>query len=318
MEAQDEKLVAIELFSGIGGWHAATHESSSYRIVRAYDQNHAANTVYEAWHDGLKPSTKDVTRLTDKDLAADIWLASPPCQPFTAGGLRKDDQDLRSAALLHLIDVISRGGGPRFLAMENVPLFKDSMCHARLISALDTAGFTYGEYVVSPEELGVPNRRLRYYLVAASREEKRTFPKQFVEPQSPPPSLREFFCDSGFSNGPPLHASWAENKSGFKFHCVSGESTLTQCFTKSYFESKNNGGSYIVCSKVDDNDGYKDNVANLDLRFFSPNDILRLMCFPTCFSFDNAQTPLKSQYKLVGNSVNCRVVQRLLEILFEQ
>lgn len=227
MQIEAEKLVAIELFSGIGGWHAASSESSCYRIARAYDQNQPANAVYEAWH-GLKPSTKDVTRLTEKDLAADVWLASPPCQPFTASGLRKDDQDVRSAALLHLIDVISRGGGPRFLAMENVPLFKDSMCHARLIAAIEMHGYSFAEYIVSPEEFGVPNRRLRYYLIAT--KEKRTFPNILVDSKETfISSLSEFFDDYNLLNPrPPLHDSWLVNKSSFKFHCVSKKSTITQ------------------------------------------------------------------------------------------
>eukprot|EP01047_Picozoa_sp_COSAG01_P012798 COSAG01_NODE_584_length_15174_cov_27.387901_22_plen_92_part_00 len=37
---------------------------------------------------------------------ADVWLLSPPCQPFTSNGKRRDDTDNRSAAFLHLLRLL--------------------------------------------------------------------------------------------------------------------------------------------------------------------------------------------------------------------
>ena len=37
---------------------------------------------------------------------ADIWLMSPPCQPFTRRGLQLHDADPRSASFLHLLQLL--------------------------------------------------------------------------------------------------------------------------------------------------------------------------------------------------------------------
>jgi tRNA (cytosine38-C5)-methyltransferase len=52
------------------------------------------------------------------------------------------------------------------------------------------------------------------------------------------------------------------------------------------------------------------------VRFFTPMEIMRIMCFIDKFEFPNNVT-VKSQYKLLGNSINVRVVYYLLELLLK-
>jgi tRNA (cytosine38-C5)-methyltransferase len=83
-----EKLSAIELFSGIGGYSFAIKSSNlPINIIKAYDVNTNANQVY-CFNHGLKPITTGIDRLKAKDVVADVWLMSPPCQPFTAGKIQ--------------------------------------------------------------------------------------------------------------------------------------------------------------------------------------------------------------------------------------
>ena len=37
---------------------------------------------------------------------ADVWLMSPPCQPFTRRGLQLHGADRRSASFVHLLDIL--------------------------------------------------------------------------------------------------------------------------------------------------------------------------------------------------------------------
>ena len=57
----------------------------------------------------------------------------------------------------------------------------------------------------------------------------------------------------------------------------------------------------------------------LRLRYFTPDELLRLFDFnqpnEMTFSF-SADISRKSQYRLIGNSVNVRVVTALIEYLF--
>src|SRR5690606_28560907 len=80
-----------------------------------------------------------------------------------------DLADPRAAALVHLIDCIDRIR-PSSIALENVPPFAESQARARLIDVLDGRGYHIVERTLCPTELGVPNRRRRYYLLASRRE----------------------------------------------------------------------------------------------------------------------------------------------------
>ena len=61
----------------------------------------------------------------------------------------------------------------------------------------------------------------------------------------------------------------------------------------------------------------------LRLRYFSPQELLRLFCFENrgdggkgVFQWPEGVSR-KSQYRLIGNSVNVRVVRELIDFLFE-
>lgn len=86
--------------------YALLKASPSATILAAFDINDIANDVYE--HNfGHRPLAVDVSNLTVKQLdawGADIWLMSPPCQPYTRRGLQKQSADARSAGFLCLID----------------------------------------------------------------------------------------------------------------------------------------------------------------------------------------------------------------------
>ena len=51
------------------------------------------------------------------------------------------------------------------------------------------------------------------------------------------------------------------------------------------------------------------------LRYFSPQEILRLHGFHSNFQFPEMKIKLKQQFKLLGNSLNVIVIKYLLSIL---
>merc|ERR1719325_178636 len=99
---------------------------------------------------------------------ADLWLLSPPCQPFTRTGKKMDVKDSRNAALLRLLDALpSLAAPPRALLLENVPEFVGSQMHGRLQQALQQCSFTeVEELVLDPRDFGFPNTRRRFYCLA--------------------------------------------------------------------------------------------------------------------------------------------------------
>ena len=102
----------LELYCGIGGCAAAL--GPGREIVAAVDINRTALEVYR--HNFPHPVVaRTIDSIGPADLErwrADLWWLSPPCQPFTRRGLRRDDADPRSASLLHLIELLDRAPPP--------------------------------------------------------------------------------------------------------------------------------------------------------------------------------------------------------------
>lgn len=108
----------------------------------------------------------------------------------------------------------------------------------------------------------------------------------------------------------------------------SAESTSSCCFTKAYGRYFEGTGSIlsersikevekvygqidIVCNKPEDNLKL---LKYLNLRFFTPREICRLMCFPENFNFPNSVSDSK-KYSVLGNSINVKVVGSLIKFL---
>ncbi|KAM9552918.1 tRNA (cytosine(38)-C(5))-methyltransferase [Salvelinus alpinus] len=166
-----ENLRVLELYSGIGGMHYALTESGvAAKVVAAVDVNTTANEIYKHNFPNtpLLPKTIEGMTLDDfNKLAFDMILMSPPCQPFTRIGLQGDISDPRTKSFLYILDLLPRLIKlPRFILLENVKGFETSSARDSLVKTLKECGFNYQELMVSPTCLGMPNSRLRYFLIA--------------------------------------------------------------------------------------------------------------------------------------------------------
>ncbi|XP_021567184.1 tRNA (cytosine(38)-C(5))-methyltransferase isoform X2 [Carlito syrichta] len=181
-----ESLRVLELYSGIGGMHHALRESCiPAQVVAAIDVNTVANEVYKFNFPHTQLLTKTIEGITLEEfdrLSFDMILMSPPCQPFTRIGLQGDVTDPRTNSFLYILDVL-----PRDL----------------LIQTIENCGFQYQEFLLSPISLGIPNSRLRYFLIAKLQLEPFPF-------QAPGQVLMEF--PKIESEYPQKYAVDAENK----------------------------------------------------------------------------------------------------------
>uniref|UniRef100_A0A8D9E4B5 tRNA (Cytosine(38)-C(5))-methyltransferase n=1 Tax=Cacopsylla melanoneura TaxID=428564 RepID=A0A8D9E4B5_9HEMI len=112
-------------------------------------------------------------------LQPDVILMSPPCQPFTRTGLKKDVCDPRCSALSHLTNVIPSITSLQYILLENVKGFELSQSRQAFVEMLSSNGFNYVECLLSPSQFGVPNSRTRYYLIAKKCSEDRQQSRKF-------------------------------------------------------------------------------------------------------------------------------------------
>ncbi|XP_028815208.1 tRNA (cytosine(38)-C(5))-methyltransferase isoform X2 [Denticeps clupeoides] len=110
-------------------------------------------------------------------LECDVVLMSPPCQPFTRIGLQGDVSDNRAKSFLYILDLLPRLNKlPRFILLENVRGFETSSARDVLLTTLRDCGYGFQEFLLSPTSLGIPNSRLRYFLLAKSPPTSFSFP----------------------------------------------------------------------------------------------------------------------------------------------
>jgi site-specific DNA-cytosine methylase len=308
------RLRVLELYCGIGGCAAALDGAAE--VVAAIDIDRRALEIYRRNFPGHATLARTIEGLTAAELAgfrADLWWLSPPCQPYTRRGLGRDDQDPRAASLLALLDRLQELGpaAPRHLALENVPAFQGSRCHGRLLDTLGRAGYRHREGLLCPTELGVPNRRRRYYLVA-SRDGA---PADWSRPpgSAPPPgTLREYLDDEGDSLlvDPELVRRY-RHALDVVYPDVPG--AVTACFTAAYGRSPVRSGSYLA---LDGADSAGDSGREIRLRRFSPAEVLRLLGFPATFTLPTSLPPQRA-WPLTGNSLSVPAVRRVLSALLE-
>ncbi|VEL18875.1 unnamed protein product [Protopolystoma xenopodis] len=154
-------MKVFELYSGIGGIHYALRRSKiSYEVILAIDINDTATKVYKHNFSHTRVVNREIQNLSAQEcdkLFCDLWTMSPPCQPYTRLGNKKGGEDNRSSSFFHLLDVIS-SVKPSCLFIENVHGFEGTDAWCCLINLLVKCGYEY--------RFGVPNSRLRYYLMA--------------------------------------------------------------------------------------------------------------------------------------------------------
>uniref|UniRef100_V9KYX4 tRNA (cytosine(38)-C(5))-methyltransferase n=1 Tax=Callorhinchus milii TaxID=7868 RepID=V9KYX4_CALMI len=151
--------------------HWALRESCiPAEVIAAIDINTVANEVYKhnfpSTH--LYPKTIEGMTLDDFNrLDFDMILMSPPCQPFTRIGSQKDVLDPRTKSFLYILDILPRlSKTPKYILLENVKGFETSVARDKLIQTLESCGYNYQEFLLTPTCLGIPNSRLRYFLIA--------------------------------------------------------------------------------------------------------------------------------------------------------
>ena len=285
----------LDLYCGIGG--CSTALTGHARSIGAVDINTVAAEVYRHNH-----ATPMHVRLLDstpsiwlRSRRADLWWASPPCQPFTRRGHGRDLDDPRAEtflALLRHLDAVR----PDYLALENVAGFEGSRAHGELLATLEQAGYhQYHQRLLCPTELGMPNRRPRFYLVA-SRLELDALPTVRADWQP-----LASFLDPQSDDDPRLRISDEQlHHYGEAMHFVDPQEDRAtgHCFTSAYGRSPVRSGSYLRLP---------DGAA----RRFSPREILSLLGFPASFRLPDA-LPKKNAWRLVGNSLSLPAVRFML------
>jgi DNA (cytosine-5)-methyltransferase 1 len=174
----------IDLFAGIGGFHAAG-ESFGWKCVFANEIDPAAARVYEQnWNINAFGDIHEHTRASKKKSipAHDVLFAGFPCQPFSKSG-KQLGMDEDRGSLFHDIAFILEKHKPSMVVLENVRNIAGPR-HAHewsfIIQKLRDMGYRVSgkPFVVSPHRIpptygGTPQARERVFIVGTRLPSKR-------------------------------------------------------------------------------------------------------------------------------------------------
>ncbi|PKC04672.1 S-adenosyl-L-methionine-dependent methyltransferase [Rhizophagus irregularis] len=321
----------LEFYSGIGGMHYAFQLSNnSGEFLAAFDVNTTANSVYK--HNLEKEKKKSIRSIESLPISyydsfnANIWLMSPPCQPYTRMGLHQGSSDPRAKSFLYLIDMLSKMSfPPTYILIENVKGFEESDTRNTLVTQLKNCNYNFQEFFITPLQLGIPNSRLRYYLLV-NINIIRIYSDSLLSKINIRP-ISDFLQDDVDYEKYSI-PNKTLTKYGKLFDIVKPSSRRSCCFTKGYHHNVEATGSILQLDEFLDSDQIFNNnqinssisentinlILRLKLRYFTEREVASIMGFPKDFSFPDEVT-LKQRYRVLGNSLSVRVVAELIKYL---
>lgn len=156
---------AVDLFAGAGGWTTGASQAG-VNVLAAVNHWPVAVESHRLNHPGTDHRCQDVALMDPRDLPAfDLLLASPACQGHSrARGTDKPHHDASRSTAWAVVDVaeVTR---PCFLAVENVPEFREWALFPLWREALQRLGYALTEQVLDASEFGVPQERRRLFVL---------------------------------------------------------------------------------------------------------------------------------------------------------
>lgn len=110
----------IDLFAGIGGFHAALAGMGGECVYAVEIDEQAAMIYEENWgHDPLGDITRDANDTTMNVGDHDVLVAGFPCQPFSKSGAQRGMDETRGTLYWNILQII-KAHHPKVVLLENV------------------------------------------------------------------------------------------------------------------------------------------------------------------------------------------------------
>ncbi|MBF5006980.1 DNA cytosine methyltransferase [Diaphorobacter caeni] len=159
---------AVDLFAGAGGFSTgATMAGCS--VVWAANHWPLAVQFHEANHPGAQHVCQDLHQANWSRVPAhDLLLASPCCQGHSkargksAGNPQHDESRSTAWAVVSALEFHR----PSAAVIENVPEFLDWALYPAWSAAMEALGYSLSPHVIDAAEHGVPQHRVRMFIVA--------------------------------------------------------------------------------------------------------------------------------------------------------
>lgn len=157
-------IKAVSLFTGCGGSDAGLH-SAGFSVVLANDILPYAKEVYEANMPETDYVTRDIAEIK-KFPRAQLLVGCYPCTGFSVGGARDPERNVNY--LYREFERALRLIRPKAFIVENVSgMIRSDFSHlfANQLKRFRLAGYCVKSQVLDARDFGVPQERMRLFLV---------------------------------------------------------------------------------------------------------------------------------------------------------
>jgi DNA (cytosine-5)-methyltransferase 1 len=165
----------LSTFTGVGGFDRGFENAGMTCIGMCELDPHAMTVLNHHWKD--VPKHDDITTAISSGWAdqfigrTDVLIGGAPCQDLSKAGKRQGFQGERSVLFFDMVELASYVGA-NYIVYENVPgilTSTEGRDFGAVIHALAEAGFSHIEWrTLDSQQFGVPQRRKRVFLVAAT------------------------------------------------------------------------------------------------------------------------------------------------------
>jgi DNA (cytosine-5)-methyltransferase 1 len=173
----------MDLFAGAGGLGLGL-TWAGFDVLVANEFEPVFSATYRANHPKTEMICGDIThqailaQLGAFAGSIDLLAGGPPCQGFSTVG-KKDEEDPRNRLFFTFLEVVKLVR-PRMVLFENVSGFKrmyEGRAYQRLVSLLGAEGYSTSHAILDAQDYGVPQSRLRTFVVGLAGPGKFIFPE---------------------------------------------------------------------------------------------------------------------------------------------
>lgn len=174
MSSSSSSFTFVDLFAGVGGFHAALSALGG-KCVYAVEKDEEAARIYERnWR---MPALGDIVDDTERQMRVpkhDVLAAGFPCQPFSKSGFQRGMDETRGTLFWNICEIL-RIRQPSVVLLENVRNIygpRHSNEWAVIIRSLRELGYrvaskpiVFSPHLLPPERGGRPQVRERVFIV---------------------------------------------------------------------------------------------------------------------------------------------------------
>src|SRR5262245_59477425 len=120
MSSTDASFTFVDLFAGIGGFHAALGSLGGKCVYASEIDEDAAEVYAQNW--GMKPAGDLIPATTNGRMDVpkhDVLTAGFPCQPFSKSGRQRGMDEARGTLFWNICNVLEKRR-PSLVILENV------------------------------------------------------------------------------------------------------------------------------------------------------------------------------------------------------